>query len=210
MDFVGRIGNKQEGTSKQVNKKHKTTSKDLKQTRRTTVTSSKIPTLKLNSRRMWIRRIMEASVTMLKKKIANQRKKIKIDLAALAELNNEYAILSDEDRQALDELNIEGADKKRELAVLQQKPKKQQATFARWSGFRSPLSASSAAYEVLFESGEPLHYQEITKRVIESGRWVSRGYTPWRTVNSAIVKDSRFVRVRRGVYGLREWPKDAA
>lgn len=174
------------------------------------MTSIKTPTLKLNSRRVWIRRILEASAAMLKETIANKRKKIKLDLAALAELNNEHQSLSDEDRQALDELNAEGADKERELAALQQKRKKQQATFAQWSGFRSPLSASSAAYEVLLESGEPLHYQEITKRVIESGRWASRGYTPWRTVNSAIGKDSRFVRARRGVYGLREWVDEGA
>ena len=174
------------------------------------MTSSKFPTLKLNLRRVWIRRILEASAAMLKEAIANKRKKIKLDLAALAELNNEYQSLSREDRQALDELNTEGADKKRELAVLQQKPKKQQAAFARWSSFRLPLSASDAAYEVLLESGEPLHYREITKRMIESGRWTSDGRTPSNTVNSAIVMDRRFVRVWPGVYSLREWPKGAA
>lgn len=174
------------------------------------MTSSKILTLKLNSRRVWIRRILEASATMLKATIANKRKKIKLDLTALAELNNEYQSLSHEDRQALDELNAEGADKERELAVLQQKRKKQQATFARWSSFRLPLSASNAAYEVLLESGEPLHYREITTRVLESGRWVSRGYTPWRTVGAELGKNPRFVRVRRGVYGLREWDDEAA
>ena len=175
------------------------------------MTSSKPTTLKLNLRCMWIRRIVEASVAMLKKKIA---KKLKIDLTALAELDNKYPSLSHEDRQALDELNLEGADKERELAVLQQGQKKQRAIPARWSSFKSRLSAADAAYEVLLESGEPLHYQEIMKRAIESGRWASRGYTPWRTVNAAIAVEvrysanPRFVRVRRGVYGLREWPKD--
>lgn len=168
------------------------------------MTSSKTTTLKLNSRRMWMRNIKTKSAAKREKKLAIKCEKIKIDLAALAELNNEHPILSHEDRQALDELNIEGAGKKRELAVLQQERKKQQAILVRECSFRSRLSASDAAYEVLLESGEPLHYREITKRMIESGRWTSDGRTPSNTVNSAIVMDRRFVRVWPGVYGLRE------
>ena len=173
------------------------------------MTSSKTTALKLNSRRMSMRNIKTKSAAKREKKLAIKCEKIKIDLAALAELNNEHPILSQEDRQALDELNIEGAGKKRELAVLQQERKKQQAILARECSFRSRSSASDAAYEVLLESGEPLHYREITKRMIESGRWASDGRTPSNTVNSAIVTDRRFVRVWPGVYGLREWPEDA-
>ena len=174
------------------------------------MTSSKPTTLKLNLRRMLMRNIETKSAAMREKKLAIKCEKIKIDLAALAELNNEHPILSHEDRQALNELNLEGADKKRELAGLQQRQKKQRTIPARWRSFKSRLSAADAAYEVLLESGEPLHYREITKRMIESGRWSSHGRTPSNTVNSAIVTDRRFVRVWPGVYGLREWPKDAA
>ena len=51
----------------------------------------------------------------------------KIELAALAELNREYPSLDEADRQALGELNAEGAELKRELAQLRDERKKQRA-----------------------------------------------------------------------------------
>lgn len=142
-------------------------------------------------------------------------KKIEIELAALVELNYEYADSYGEDRLALDELNAEGEELKQELAALRGEQKK---SLPFWGFVTLPLSAREAAYAVLRQAGRPLHYGDITDRMLESRLWVSHGYTPWNTVNSVIVTEmarwgtaSRFVRVRRGVYGLREWVnQDAA
>ncbi len=64
---------------------------------------------------------------------------------------------------------------------------------------------------------EPLHYREITRLMLQSGRWQTDGKTPEATVNSAIIVDmqrngeaSLFIRVRRGIYGLREWNDNTA
>ncbi len=55
------------------------------------------------------------------------------------------------------------------------------------------------------EAGEPyLHEQEITRRILNSGRKRSQGRTPERTVNNALNHDprDRFRRVSRGLYAL--------
>ena len=71
------------------------------------------------------------------------------------------------------------------------------------------------AAEVLRQAGKPLHYTEITRQILRSGDWEPVTKTPGASVNSAMVIDIRdqgdsstFVRVRRGVYGLREWKED--
>ena len=171
------------------------------------------PTLKLNT---MLRRISVAPEAMRRKKRASRCETIEIELAALVELNYEYAdSTSEEDRLALDELNAEGEELKRELAVLHGEQKK---TMPLWGIGTLSLSACDAAHAILHAAGKPLPYREITDRMLESGLWVSHGRTPWSTVNSAIGTEmtqqgvaSRFVKVRRGVYGLREWVnQDAA
>ncbi len=69
-----------------------------------------------------------------------------------------------------------------------------------------------AAWEVLNQAGEPLHYRKITNRAIEHGLVETRGRTPARTMNAQLSTDirsgdSRFVRVSRGVYGLSQWER---
>lgn len=69
-----------------------------------------------------------------------------------------------------------------------------------------------AAREVLTEVGEPLHYRDITNRAIEQGLVETRGKTPARTMNAQLSTDirsreSHFVRVGRGVYGLSQWER---
>ena len=70
-----------------------------------------------------------------------------------------------------------------------------------------PPTALEAAYEVLNEAEEPLHYEEVTRRMLERGLWQTRGKTPWATVNARIAVDikelgqeSRFLRVGRGIF----------
>ena len=76
---------------------------------------------------------------------------------------------------------------------------------------RAGMNAFDAAYQVLGEAGEPLHYREITKRMITSGLWTEygSGRTPEATVNATISRDirnngaaSRFRRIGRGVFEI--------
>lgn len=73
------------------------------------------------------------------------------------------------------------------------------------------MNALDAAYEVLRAAGEPLHYREITQRMLDRGLWSSAGLTPWDSVNAGITVDikqngdqSRFYRAAPGVFGCRE------
>jgi hypothetical protein len=67
-----------------------------------------------------------------------------------------------------------------------------------------------AIIQVLTDAGEPLHYREITERILSQGLYKTDGATPAATVsatlNDSIKKDqnSPFVRVRIGEYMLRE------
>lgn len=64
------------------------------------------------------------------------------------------------------------------------------------------------AERVLREAGEPLHYNEIARRMLADG-WSTRGATPGATVNSVLAVDlvnrgeaSRFMRTKPGHFGL--------
>jgi restriction system protein len=72
------------------------------------------------------------------------------------------------------------------------------------------MSVLEAVRRVLEEEGGPLHYKEITQRVLDQGLWRTKGLTPWDTVNARIAVDikrdgeqSRFYRAAPGVYGCR-------
>ena len=71
------------------------------------------------------------------------------------------------------------------------------------------MNALDAAAVVLQEAGGPLHYEEITKRMLAGELWTTAGKTPWATVGARIAVDikergrtSRFVRVSPGRYAL--------
>lgn len=71
------------------------------------------------------------------------------------------------------------------------------------------LSAIDAALKVLQDAGTPLHYQEITKRVLTAGLWKTEGKTPDATINARLAVDvkkngpaSAFRRAGRGVFAL--------
>ncbi|MBE9204370.1 restriction endonuclease [Synechocystis salina LEGE 06099] len=68
-----------------------------------------------------------------------------------------------------------------------------------------------AAILILKEAGEPLHYQEITKRILEHSLVSTNGATPHNTLYAVMHLDekqnkinSRFVKLKGGVFGLRE------
>lgn len=71
------------------------------------------------------------------------------------------------------------------------------------------MSALNGVVNVLKQAGKPLHYKEITERMLSSGIWSSKGKTPEATINAQLAVDiktkgntSRFKRHGRGVFGL--------
>ncbi len=71
------------------------------------------------------------------------------------------------------------------------------------------MSAIEAAIAVLRDASEPLHYRELTQRMLAQGLWATSGKTPWNTVNALIAvdikdrgADSRFVRFSPGYFTL--------
>ena len=74
------------------------------------------------------------------------------------------------------------------------------------------MDSLDAAEKVLRDTGQSLHYQVLTERILSEGLWQSDGKTPERTINARLSsdikkkgKDSQFMRVQPGCYGLRDW-----
>jgi restriction system protein len=72
------------------------------------------------------------------------------------------------------------------------------------------MSAREAAIQVLSEAGEPLHAEEITKRILETRLWATSGKTPGATIEAQICTDmqkrgaaSPFVRTAPRTFALR-------
>lgn len=72
------------------------------------------------------------------------------------------------------------------------------------------MTLLEAVEVVLGEAGGPLHYKEITERILARRLWATAGQTPAATLNSALAvhiqekdQDSLFIRTAPGVFGLR-------
>lgn len=69
-------------------------------------------------------------------------------------------------------------------------------------------SALKATEQVLADAGEPLHYTEITRRVLDRGLWQTDGRTPEATVNAQLTihlkKYGKNARIRRAGPGMYE------
>ncbi|WP_084709103.1 HTH domain-containing protein [Rubrobacter aplysinae] len=72
-----------------------------------------------------------------------------------------------------------------------------------------------AIVDVLKEEESAMHFTEIAEKIVESGLRKNMGATPANTVNAVITtditsngEDSKFARVRRGEYMLREQQKE--
>jgi restriction system protein len=77
------------------------------------------------------------------------------------------------------------------------------------------MSVLTAVGMVLAEAKQPLHYREITERLLQRGLWTSTGQTPDATVNAQLAVDikrrgenSIFYRTNKGVFALRVWGID--
>lgn len=77
------------------------------------------------------------------------------------------------------------------------------------------MNVLDAVHRALSEAGQPLHYRDITKRVVAGGLWTPKGRTPQATVNAQLSADikrqgssSRLRRVKAGVFALNESAPD--
>lgn len=62
------------------------------------------------------------------------------------------------------------------------------------------------AYEILKKDEKPLHYKEITRKIMK--KRTLTGKRPWLTVNARLCTNPKFKRIgkgRTGIYGLTEW-----
>ena len=73
------------------------------------------------------------------------------------------------------------------------------------------MKAIDAAYAVLRDEGRPLHYRELTERVLQQGLWETTGKTPWDTINARLSVDlnehgsaSRFRRTAPGIWAVND------
>jgi len=74
------------------------------------------------------------------------------------------------------------------------------------------MKTLDAIEAVLKDADSPLHYETITKQILDKGLWIPRGKTPEATVNARLAVDiktkgrkSRFQRTEKGVFALRAW-----
>jgi len=69
-------------------------------------------------------------------------------------------------------------------------------------------SVADGAYEILIKHKKPLHYRQITKELIKIRPLKVK--EPYYAVNASMSGDKRFMRIKRGVWGLVKWQyKDA-
>lgn len=77
------------------------------------------------------------------------------------------------------------------------------------------MTALEAALEVLSKTKKPLHYDEITRRILKEKLWETKGKTPAATINAQLAMDikrngnaSVFRRCDQGVFGLNTERED--
>jgi len=69
-------------------------------------------------------------------------------------------------------------------------------------------SVADGAYEILIKHKKPLHYRQITKELTKIRPLTVK--EPYYAVNASMSGDKRFMRIKRGVWGLVKWQyKDA-
>jgi len=74
--------------------------------------------------------------------------------------------------------------------------------------FMKHKSVADSAYEILIKHKKPLHYRQITKELTKIRPLKVK--EPYYAVNASMSGDKRFMRTKRGVWGLVKWQyKDA-
>lgn len=69
----------------------------------------------------------------------------------------------------------------------------------------NPKGVKDKAYLVLRKEGKPLHFTQVASYIDASFANMLKKKTHKATVHNELIKDSRFVLVGRGMYGLKEW-----
>lgn len=72
---------------------------------------------------------------------------------------------------------------------------------AQWAEIK-PLTIRDRIYLVLKKQGKPLHFETIAKTINQAGFDARTALAP--TVHNELIKDTRFILVGRGMYGLSE------
>lgn len=67
----------------------------------------------------------------------------------------------------------------------------------------SPRGVKDKAYIILKNSGQPMHFSEVTEAINKNLNSNRRAYV--QTVHNELIKDKRFVLVGRGLYALTDW-----
>lgn len=93
------------------------------------------------------------------------------------------------------------------VALLMASRQIRQTVFGEWglAGWAetTPRGVGDKAYAVLRRHGKPEHFRKITTMINEARFDHKRAHE--QTVHNELIKDSRFVLVGRGMYGLTEW-----
>lgn len=77
-------------------------------------------------------------------------------------------------------------------------------------GFVARASITDAAFNLLAELHQPMHYRDIATKLQETNNYIP-GKDPAATLLSRMSRDNRFKRIgKRGVYGLLTWRARAA
>ena len=66
-------------------------------------------------------------------------------------------------------------------------------------------SVADGAYEILIKHKKPLHYRQITKELTKIRPLTVK--EPYYAVNASMSGDKRFMRIKRGVWGLVKWQR---
>lgn len=67
----------------------------------------------------------------------------------------------------------------------------------------NPKNVRDKIFYVLFDSGKPMHFTDITKKIRENSFDGKKVVQP--TVHNELIADERFVLVGRGIYALTQW-----
>ena len=79
---------------------------------------------------------------------------------------------------------------------------KDQWGMAKWPAV-NPKNIRDKIHVVLQESGKPMHFADIAKAIKNSD--FRRKDVTTQAIHNELIKDSRFVLIGRGIYGLKEW-----
>lgn len=92
-------------------------------------------------------------------------------------------------------------------SILQAAKKIEQNKFGFWglNDWREikPRTINDKIYLILKNSGQPLHFAEITGRINQINFDEKKAHAP--TVHNELILDEKYILVGRGLYGLKEW-----